>query len=101
VVGVSLLIDKDEASVRISASRGVNALTRAVIPEVVDTRDTFQLGNLLAGLRVKDNQHRRVASAPRKAMIDLVERHGGKKRRAHRPGGKLLPLPSVNHAQLG
>src|SRR5260370_31639531 len=101
MVGVCLLIDKYEAGVSISASRSVNALMRGVIPEVVDPRDTFELGNLLAGRRVKDDQDRWVASAAEKPMMGLVERQGGNKRSPHGPGGNLFALRSINHARLG
>ena len=74
MVAVSLLIDGDEAGVSVSASRSVNALMRGVIPEVVYTGDTFKLGNLIAGFRVKNNQHRRVATAAENPMMGLIER---------------------------
>jgi chromate transporter len=47
VVGIVLLIGVNEASFRPSTSRGVNAITFGVIPEIVDTIDTLELGNLL------------------------------------------------------
>src|SRR5260370_29161658 len=105
MVGVTLLIDVNEAryraGVRLSASRGVNTLTRAVIPEIVDTGDTFELGNLLAGLRVKDKQQR-VASATEKPMMGLIEGQRDNTRSpGHGPGCSLFALLSVNHAQLG
>ena len=43
MVGVSLLIDVNEASFRLSASRGVNALTRGVVPQVVYPGDTLSV----------------------------------------------------------
>src|SRR5260370_42302359 len=76
MVGVFLLIHVDEArycaSVRLSASRGVNTLMFGVVPEVVDTGDTLKLSNLLARLRVQNNQQRRGASAIEKAGMGLI-----------------------------
>jgi len=52
MIGIFLLVDVNEpgrfACVRLSASRGVNALARGVIPRVVNADDTFKLGDLLA-----------------------------------------------------
>src|ERR1700693_5406610 len=106
MVGVCLLIDVNEARycarVRLSASRGVNTLTFGVIPEVVDTGDTLELSNLIAGLRVQDSQQRRVAAATEQPMIALIERQRGKSwNPRHGQGFNLFALLSINHAQLG
>src|SRR5713101_5482482 len=101
MVGVSLLIDVNEASLRLSASRGVNALTRDVIPQVVDTRDTLELGSLLAGLRVQDSQHRRVARATEKPMMRLIERqrHTGLNP-SHGPGCNLFVFFRIYYSKI-
>src|SRR5713226_9434735 len=102
MVGVSLLIDVDEACFRPSASRGVNALTRGVVPQVVYAGDTLDLGNLVARLHVQDSQHRWVASAIEDAMMALIERQCGTPRNpCYRPGGNLFALLSIDYAHLG
>src|SRR5260370_40860117 len=102
MVGVFLLIHVDEArycaSVRLSASRGVNTLMFGVVPEVVDTGDTLKLSNLLARLSVQDNQQRRGPTPPQKPMIGLIERHRRNKRNRHRPRWCGLALSSINNA---
>jgi hypothetical protein len=74
VVGIFLLIDVNEAGFRPSASRGVNAVASGIIPEVVDTDDTLEPRNLIAGLGIHDRQHRWVATAAEKPMMGLIER---------------------------
>src|SRR5260370_18627339 len=99
MVGVFLLIHVDEArycaSVRLSASRGVNTLMFGVVPEVVDTGDTLKPSKLLARLRVQDNQQRRGPTATEKPMIGLIQRQRRNKRNRHRPGCDFLPLFSI------
>src|ERR1700687_739476 len=102
MVGVSLLIDEDEAGVNISASRGIDTLMRGVIPEVVYTTDTLELSNLFAQFRVENNQQRRSASAAEKAVMGLVDRQSGNKCSAgERPASNLFALHSINHTRLG
>src|SRR5713101_10755 len=106
MVGVFLLIDVNEAGycarVRLSASRGVNTLMFGVIPEVVDTGDTLELSDLIAGLRVQDGQQRRVASAAEQPMMGLIERQRGNRRNpGHGKGCSLFALLSIHHAHLG
>jgi hypothetical protein len=102
MVGVSLLIDVNEASLGPSASRGVNALTRVVISQVVDTGNTLELSHLLAGLGVHDNQHRRIASSTEKPMMGLIERQRYNTRNPrHGPGCHLFALLSIDHTKVG
>src|SRR6266852_8043686 len=99
MVGVFLLIDIDEACFRLSASRGINALTRGVVPQVVDPGDTLKLGNLLAGLRIQYSQHRWVASAIEDPMMALIARQCDTTRNpCYRPGGNLFALLSIDYA---
>src|SRR5258708_21422779 len=102
MVGVSLLIDEDEAGVNISASRGIDTFMHGVIPHIVDTTDTLELGYLLARFRVENNQQRRGASGAEKPMMGLVERQSGNEWSAGEgPACHLFGLHSINPTHLG
>src|SRR3979409_411070 len=102
MVGVSLLIDEDEAGVNISASRGIDTFMRGGIPDIVYPTYPRELGNLLARFRVENNQQRRGASGGENPMMGLVERQSGNEWSAGEgPACNLFTLHSINHTHRG
>src|SRR5258706_4651798 len=94
VVGILLLIDSEA----IRAGR-VNALARGVVPKVVDTGDAIELGNLLAGHRVENDQLRRIASTGEKAMVAFIQCQCGDDM-GERPGRDSLAFFAVDDSDL-
>src|ERR1700730_4761271 len=91
-----LIVNCNEA-----VSGNVDAFTHGVIPEAVDAGNAFELRNLLACLRIEDNQHGRFAATKKKAVTACVQ---GKRTKVFRacdsPGRNLLARLPVNHAKF-
>src|SRR5690349_12503059 len=101
MICVFLVIDVHKPHFEPSAPGGINTLMRAVIPQVVDSSDALEPGNLFSRIRVEDNQRRGVANPVEEPMMILIERQRDIRLNSCRPGCNLLPLLEINNAKLG
>ncbi len=92
MICVFLVIDVYRPHFEPSTPGGINTLVRFVIPKVVDSGDTLDLGNLLSRLCVEDNHLRRVTNAVEKSMMILIERERDIRLDSCRPGCNLRAL---------
>src|SRR6516225_12448282 len=99
MVGIRLPVDVNEARSNISAARGVDALVRGIVPEVVDAGDTLELRDLLARVRIKNDQRGRSPGPTKQPVVVWIDRQGDHRYRS-RPGLGLLALLPVEHANF-